>query len=122
MSHVVTITTQIRDPVALSAACRRLQLPAPIGGRHKLFADEVDGLAVTLRDWRFPVVCRPAAGELRYDNFQGRWGEQVRLDELLQAYAIEKATLEARRQGRTVVERALADGAVQLTITIGGAP
>ena len=97
MSHVVTIETQIRDPAALAAACRRLERPAPLAGRHRLFAEEVEGLAVSLRDWRYPVVCRTAVGELRYDTFQGRWGDPARLDELLQAYAVEKATLEARR-------------------------
>ncbi|MBX3427548.1 MAG: DUF1257 domain-containing protein [Pirellulales bacterium] len=122
MSHVVTIDTQIRDPAALAAACRRLERPAPLAGRHRLFAEEVEGLAVSLRDWRYPVVCRTAVGELRYDTFQGRWGDPARLDELLQAYAVEKATLEARRRGHAVTERRLATGAVQLTVHVGGAP
>ena len=95
MSHIVTIIAQIRDPVAVAAACRRLQLPPPIDGRHQLFAAQADGLAVQLRDWRYPVVAHLATGELRYDNFQGRWGDSQRLDELRQAYAVEKATLEA---------------------------
>ncbi|MBX3427926.1 MAG: DUF1257 domain-containing protein [Pirellulales bacterium] len=121
MSHLVTITTRVRDPVALAAACRRLQLSAPQPGRHRLFTTEVEGLAVSLRDWRYPVVCRIETGELRFDNFQGRWGEPARLDELVQAYAVEKATLEARRQGHSVVERTLADGTIRLTLTTGGA-
>ncbi|MCA9236853.1 MAG: DUF1257 domain-containing protein [Planctomycetales bacterium] len=121
MSHIVTIATQIRDPVAVVAACRRLQLPPPAEGRHRLFAEQVDGLAVRLRDWRYPVVAQLATGELRYDNFQGRWGDAQRLDELLQAYAVEKATLEARRRGQAVTEQQLADGSVRLTLHAGGA-
>lgn len=120
MSHLVTIATRVRDPVALTAACRRLALPAPEHGVHRLFSGEVAGLAVRLREWRYPVVCRPETGELRYDNFQGRWGDPARLDELLQAYAVEKATLEARRQGRSVVEQRLADGTIRLTLNTGG--
>jgi hypothetical protein len=36
--------------------------------------------------------------------------------------AFEKACLEGRKQGHSVVEQALADGSVKLTITVGGAP
>jgi hypothetical protein len=38
MSHVVTIQTRLRDPAAIRAACRRLELPAPVHGTAKLFA------------------------------------------------------------------------------------
>lgn len=120
MSHIVSISTQIRDAVAVAAACRRLQLPPPTTGRHELFAEAVEGLAVRLRDWRYPVVCKLEAGEVRYDNFQGRWGDLRRLDELLQAYAVEKATLEARRRGHAVTEQRLADGSIRLTLQAGG--
>jgi hypothetical protein len=37
MSHIVTIKTQIRDPVALAAACTRLGLPQPTRGTARLF-------------------------------------------------------------------------------------
>ena len=39
----------------------------------------------------------------------------------MQAYAIERARLEARRRGHTVVEQPLKDGSVKLTVTVGGA-
>ena len=67
------------------------------------------------------MVCDTASGQVRYDNFNGRWGEQARLDALLQAYAAEKAKLEARRRGRTVTEQTLADGSIRLVIQVGGA-
>ena len=35
--------------------------------------------------------------------------------------AIEKARLEARKRGHDVVEQALPDGSVKLTISVGGA-
>ena len=57
MSHVVTISTQIRDPVAVQAACRRLGLPEPVQGKAKLFSGEVEGLAVQLTGWVYPLVC-----------------------------------------------------------------
>jgi len=75
---------------------------------------------VELPEWRYPVVCDVESGSVHYDNFNGRWGEQSRLDSLLQMYAVEKTRLEARRCGHTVTEQALADGAIKLTVQVGG--
>lgn len=49
------------------------------------------------------------------------WGEQQHLDRFLQAYAVERATMEARRQGHTVVEQSQPDGSMKLTVSVGGA-
>ena len=49
------------------------------------------------------------------------WGDQRELDRFLQAYACERAKIEARRQGHTVTEQPLADGSIKLTIQLGGA-
>ena len=48
MSHVVTVQTKIHDPVAVGAACQRLNLPAPVQGTAKLFSGEVTGLLTAL--------------------------------------------------------------------------
>lgn len=120
MSHIVEIRTELRDPAAVQAACQRLQLPPPIEGTFPLFTESVTGLGVQLPDWRYPVVCNTATGQVRYDNYGGAWGDPVHLDRLKQAYAVEKVKLEVRRQGRTVTEQSLPDGAVQLTVHVGG--
>ncbi len=120
MSHIVQIRTEIRDPAALRAACQRLRLPEPVAGTTQLFSGEATGLAVQLPDWVYPAVCDTASGEIRYDNFGGRWGEQKQLDRLLQSYACEKAKIEARRQGHSVAEQILADGSIKLTIQVSG--
>ena len=39
----------------------------------------------------------------------------------MQAYACEKAKIEARRRGHSVVEQPLADGSIRLSIRVGGA-
>ncbi|TWT55537.1 hypothetical protein [Allorhodopirellula solitaria] len=96
MSHVVQISTQVRDAAAVRAGCVRLGLDQPVEGKLKLFSETVTGLAVQLRQWRYPVVFHTTTGETKYDNYQGHWGEQERRDEFLQAYAVEKATIEAR--------------------------
>jgi hypothetical protein len=120
MSHVVTVSAQIRDVVAVRAACQRLRLPVPVQGKATLFSGEVEGLAVQLPDWLYPVVCDTNSGALRYDNFGGRWGDQRHLDKFLQMYAVEKSCLEARRRGHQVTEQALADGSIKLVIQVSG--
>jgi len=121
MSHVVQIQTQVKDAAAVRAGCNRLQLDAPVEGEVRLFSETVCGLAVRLRDWRYPVVFNLATGESRFDNYGGHWGKQERLDEFLQAYSIEKTKIEARRKGYSVIEQPLVDGSVKLTLSVGGA-
>ena len=119
MSHIVEITTEVRDKAAIQAACRRLRLPPPIQQTVRLFSGEATGLTVALPGWRYLVVCDTASGTLRYDNFEGRWGKQIELDRLLQAYAVEKAGLR-RKRGHTVTEHLLADGSIRLSIQVNG--
>ncbi len=123
MSHIVQIKTEVRDRMAVHAACSRLQLTAPIETTVSLFSSTVTGLAVQLPAWRYPVVCKLASGELAYDNFEGRWGQQRELDRFLQAYAVERTKLEARKKGYSVFEQPLADGSIKLTVAMqnGGA-
>ena len=120
MSHIVEITTQVRDPTAVAVTCRRLTLPQPVLGTAKLFSGEVTGYRVQLPRWRYPIVCDTATGMLHYDNYNGVWGDQEQLDRFLQTYAVEKTRLEARRQGHALTENALPDGSIRLTITGGG--
>ena len=121
MSHIVSIKTEVRDPQAVAAACRRLDLPEPAHGTAKLFSGEASGLLVKLPDWLYPVVVDTATGRIHYDNYNQAWGKQEQLDRFLQLYAVEKACIEARKRGHSVVEQALPDGSVKLTIQVGGA-
>ena len=118
MSHLVTIKTQVRDPIAVTSACARLQLPAPVHRTARLFTSEATGLAIELPGWKFPVVCQTETGELKYDNFGGRWGDPRQLDRFLQIYAVEMVKLQARRQGQTAIEQPLADGSIRVQIAV----
>lgn len=116
MSHLVSIRTQVRDPLAVAAACGRLGLLAPAMGTTKLFSSQATGLLVQLPGWRYPVVVDAAKGEIAFDNFNGRWGDQKEMDRFLQAYAVEKAKLEARKQGFAVSEQLLQNGSIKVQI------
>lgn len=120
MSHIVTIKTELRDAEAVIAACRRLGLQEPVQGTATLFEGEASGLLVKLPDWLYALVVDTTSGQVKFDNYNGAWGDQKYLDAFMQAYAIEKAKLEARKRGHSVFEQPLPDGSVKLTITVGG--
>jgi hypothetical protein len=113
------VQTKVHDPAAIAAACQRLNLPAPVQGTAQLFSGEATGLLVRLPGWEFPVVIDPLTGTIRYDNFNGVWGDPAHLNRFLQAYAVEKTKLEARRRGHTITELALQDGSIRLQLVEG---
>lgn len=119
MSHIVSIQTKVHDPAAVVAACRRLDLAEPRPGKAELYSGEALGLIVQLPGWQYPAVIDTLTGQIRYDNFEGHWGDPQHLDRFLQAYAVEKAKLEARKKGFSVSEQALEDGSIRVQITEG---
>ena len=121
MSHVVEIKTEVRDEAAVKAACVRLQIPTPEHKTVRLFSATATGLCVQLPGWQYPVVANLQTGQVQYDNYNGHWGEQKHLNSFLQAYAVEKAKIEARRKGHMCSETRLEDGSIRVTVKVGGA-
>ncbi len=121
MSHIVEIKTELKDEQAVRAACNRLQLAQPEHKSVRLFNAKATGLCVELPGWQYPVVCNIQTGQVQYDNYGGHWGEQKHLNAFLQAYAVEKAKIEARKKGHSVSETSLQDGSIKVTVRVGGA-
>jgi hypothetical protein len=121
LSHIVEIKTEVRDEAAVKAACTRLQLATPEHKTVRLISATATGLCVALPQWQYPLVIDLQTGQVQYDNYGGHWGEQSRLNQFLQAYAVEKAKIEARRKGHTVSEARLEDGSIRVTVKVGGA-
>ncbi len=121
MSHIVEIKTEVRDEAAVRAACTRLQLATPEHKTCRLFNATATGLCVQLPGWNYPVVCNLETGQVSFDNYGGHWGEQAKLNQFLQAYAVEKAKIEARKKGYAVTETRLQDGSIRVTVRVGGA-
>jgi len=116
MSHVVTIQTKLHDAGAVAAACQRLGLAEPVQGTAELFSGAATGLLVLLPGWHFPAVIDTLTGTVKYDNYEGVWGEQKELDQFLQAYAVERTKQEARKKNYAVSETQLQDGSIKLQI------
>ena len=126
MSHVVEIKTEVRDEAAVQSACSRLHLPRAKRGTFELYSSTETGLGIELPHWKYPVVATSdesgrLTGQLKFDNYNGRWGSQEFLDRFLQTYAVEKAKIEARKKGHSVVEQRLDNGSIKLTVNVGGA-
>ena len=120
MSHLVVIKVEVKDFDAIKSACCRLELKEPVHGRAIIFNAEAEGVIVELPDWTYPVVCQLKTGEVKYDTYKGQWGDEKHLHRFIQMYGVEKATLEARRKGYSVVEQTLSDGSIKLTVNLGG--
>ena len=121
MSHVVSIKVDVRDKAALTAACSRLSLPPPEHGTARLFTTDATGEIVRLPGWTYPVVIDTEARQVHFDNYSGAWGQQEELGKLLQAYAVEKCRIEARKAGHhSVTEPLLPDGSIKVTIQVSG--
>jgi hypothetical protein len=109
----------LHDPVAVAAACARLKLAAPVQGTAQLFSGEATGLLVNLHGWQYPAVIDTLTGAVRYDNYDGAWGDLAELERLLQAYAVEKTKIEAKKRNHHIQEEQLHDGSIKLTIQEG---
>lgn len=121
MLHIVQIQTEVRSEAAVQAAYRRLQLSPTKQGAFQLYGATEIGLGIELPEWRYVIVANTETEQFRFDNYEGRWGEQKHLDQFLQRYAVEAATIAARKQGHSVVEQRLDDGSVKLSINVGRA-
>ena len=120
MSHIVTVKTEVRDHAAVAAACRRLSLPRPVQGTAHLYSGKLSGLIVNLPDWLYPVVIDTSTGNVRYDNYEGCWGDEKHLHRFVQAYVVERSRIEARKKSYASTEQSLVDGSILVEIEVGG--
>ena len=116
MSHIVVVKTQVNDLAAITAACHRLSLAPPVRGSAQLFSGQATGVIVRLPGWQYPVVFDMEKCIANYDNYLGQWGEQKQLDQFFQFYAVERAKIEARKNGYAVSEQSLQDGSIRVQI------
>jgi hypothetical protein len=88
------IVTSVHDPLALAAACRRLNLAPPQWGCVGLGDQEVNGWIVRLPGVRFPVVCNTLAGLIAYHPIDNAFGRYARLMQFVQRYYAERHRLQ----------------------------
>jgi hypothetical protein len=99
----MSIQMEIRDKEALKAACERLGFSILVGNNFRLHSTNELGIGVQLPRWKYPIVIR-LNGSVAYDNYNGSWGNIDELNKLVAYYGLEKAKMEAQKQGYSTME------------------
>jgi len=87
MSHIVTLNLKYTDVQALETACQKRNISYQ-KHKHKcqIYSNNVDAIfSFKLPGWTFPVAVMED-GEVKYDNYNGHWGDQSKLDSFSQEY------------------------------------
>lgn len=118
VSHTVTVKIELRDKSAIAAAVAAMGGQILGEGTHQLFNHQsATGYGFTLPGWMFPLVLT-STGELKYDDYNGHWGNVRDLDTLKGRYAIEAARAAADSQGWTSYDQE--DGSLEVHHPSGG--
>jgi hypothetical protein len=142
VSHIVTIKTEIRDLAAVRAVCKRFKWEFREGQtRYQWFGTYMGDAplpeGVTVADlgtcthaihvpgcrYEIGIVAKPGGYDLRWDYWETAIKNAMGGPEahrFQQAYAIEKAKIEARKQGHSVTEQPQKNGTIRLIITPRG--
>jgi hypothetical protein len=116
MSHISTIELEVKDLGILGQACSKVGLELVKGQKtHKWYGRDSHcdhAIKVTGAHYEIGVVQKDGQYELKCDfydrNIEQAIGKQGGL--LKQAYAVEKARVEARRKGYSVLEKRIDTG------------
>lgn len=118
MSHTSEVATKIKDLNAIKLACKEMGLAEPKEETVELFDRKIyTGITVRLKGWQYPVVIDTKSGQLHYDNYKGRWGNQAELNKLTQLYGVAKATIIARSKGYQIQRSVLSNGTIRLSVS-----
>ena len=120
MSHTVKRQSACTDQVVVDRAARNLGAEILGQGRHKLYSGTYTGYGIKLPGWSYPVVLDLQSGEMKFDNYGGRWGNEERLADFKQRYTLEGQTAVAEKKGHKTKEVVLPNGNVELHVTVGG--
>lgn len=111
MSHISKIELEVTDVSVLSQACKRLGLTL-IRGRQtfKWYGRDMQcnhAIQIPGADYEIGIIEKQARFELSCDFFDRNLKKAIGAAGglLKQAYAIEKATIEARKKGYRIIEK-----------------
>lgn len=89
-SHTATVKVEFTDLSALKIAIESMGGTFLGQGEHKLYAGKENGIGFRLPGWQYPLVVN-GAGELRYDDYKGKWGKVSSIAKLSTEYSISLA-------------------------------
>ncbi|MBI4474387.1 MAG: DUF2997 domain-containing protein [Acidobacteria bacterium] len=86
MSHTAQTKVEYRDKGALGKAILGMGGKVLGEGQYRLFGGPETGFGFTLSGWRYPLVLT-SDGTLKFDDYEGEWGNRADLDRLKIEYA-----------------------------------
>jgi len=104
MSHTVKMETQIKDKEALKEAVEKLGYKILKEGNVEIaFFDGKlhktrNGVLIKIPNWKYPVFIDLDTGEVKFDNYNGEWGDIRDLNKLKAEYAIRTVLKIARKK------------------------
>lgn len=116
MSHTAVLKVDFNDRDALKAACQRLGLTFKEGKhRAQLFDGGHDcDFSVKLPGWHYPIAIN--GDQLKYDDYNGRWGSMKELEKLQDAYSREVTVKMAQSMGMSYTEETGENGEIILNL------
>ena len=97
MSVTITATILINDFETLKETTEELGYTLIEEEREVALHESIEyGYPVLIPSWRYPVVITKS-GELKYDNNEGKWGNQELLNDLIQTYTEKKILKEIEK-------------------------
>lgn len=99
MSETITIRTEYKNLDILKACVERMNGKWLGHGSHKLFAETVQGYGFKLNKWSYPIVLTDSLDSLKYDDYNGSWGNVADLSLIHSDYIISQAEQTAMNNG-----------------------
>lgn len=102
MSHSQTIKVLVNNKEALELTAKEMNAKSfsTEETEVKMYDGTYRGMFVHFKNWNYPVVI--ANGDLRYDSYNGAWGNERDLKQFRQAYAANVVIVEGQREGMTL--------------------
>lgn len=117
MSHIVKCTVEMKNKGCLEKAAEALGLECLGEKTHDMWNNQTaTGLGFKLEGWSYPVVIDCEKGEAFYDNYNGHWGQQLKLDELVQEYSAQVMQEQALANGYTYERTVEENGDIQMVM------
>lgn len=104
MSHSQTIKVLVTNKEALELTAKEMNATSfsTEEGEVRMYDGTYKGMFVHFPGWKYPVVF--SNGEVRYDSYNGAWGNERDLKTFRQSYASNVVRVEGAREGMTVQE------------------
>jgi len=121
MSHTTRRKAGLVNADVIQRAAKRIGAKYKgVGKTQQYNRQTLSGHRLEIPGFEYDVVIDTKSGDILSDTWGGRWGDDSKLDELQQGYAVEAGKMDAERKGHAFQEIPLDDGSIKCLITIGG--